>query len=288
MKFSVFTVCTPDYNIPETIKVLKEIGYDGVEWRLTTPPPAGKPENYTYENRYWSYNFSTLDVGKIEADAMGIMSICDAAGLEICSIATYLGLWDTDELEKVCRSAKIMNCRNIRVLAPRFDQKENYRNQFDKAVEQLKNVEKIAKMYDARIIFELHMGYIIPSASAAYRFISGCDPRYMGIIFDPGNMVHEGFENYKLGVELLGEYLAHIHIKNGAWKLSGISEEGAEIWKPTWVPYKKGFANFKELIQVLKHVNYSGYLSVEDFSNEKDTYRTLKENLQYLKQITVT
>ncbi|GIX08239.1 MAG: hypothetical protein KatS3mg115_2642 [Candidatus Poribacteria bacterium] len=42
-------------------------------------------------------------------------------------------------------------------------------------------------------------------------------PEQVGVIHDAGNMVHEGFENYQMGCELLGPYLAHVHVKNAAW-----------------------------------------------------------------------
>lgn len=33
MKYGVFSVSMPEYDPEETLKVLKELGYDGVEWR---------------------------------------------------------------------------------------------------------------------------------------------------------------------------------------------------------------------------------------------------------------
>jgi len=47
--------------------------------------------------------------------------------------------------------------------------------------------------------------------------VSDFDLRYIGIIYDLGNMVHEGYENYKLGLELLGDYLSYVHVKNAVW-----------------------------------------------------------------------
>lgn len=285
MKFGVFTVSTPELNIIETTKVLKEIGYDGVEWRVSSPAPVKKPDDYSYDRRYWSYNLSTLDLQKIYETAVDTKNICDRSGLEIYSLTTYLGPSDIEDIEQVLNAAKVMNCKNIRVNAPKYDEKENYRKLFDRTVAEIKLLEKIAAQYETRVNFEIHMGNIIPSASAAYRLVSNFDPKYIGVIFDPGNMVHEGFENYRLGIELLGEYLACVHIKNAIWKLEEVAENGVDVWKPTWSPLKKGFADIQKLIQVLKDVNYSGYLSIEDFSNEEDTITKLKSNLEFLRSL---
>jgi sugar phosphate isomerase/epimerase len=285
MRFGVFTVSTPEYGIRETVKILKELGYDGVEWRIADPVPFQKPEIYNFDNRYWSYNLSTLDVKKIDIDAAEIKDICDRDNLETCSLTTYLGVCESADIERVMKAANIMECKNIRVNVPAYDEKENYKVIFNKTIENVKLLEELAKKYCVRINFETHMGNIIPSASAAYRFASNFDPKYIGIIFDPGNMVYEGFENYKLGIELLGEYLAHVHVKNSVWKLTDKTSDNVEVWKPIWAPFKKGYADIRKLVHVLKDIGYEGYISVEDFSNEADTYTKLKDNIEFLKSL---
>ena len=67
------------------------------------------------------------------------------------------------------------------------------------------------------------------------------------IFFDPGNMVNEGFEDYQKSFELLGDYIAHIHIKNGILAPDGEDELGACKWKRVWTPLKKGMADLKKL-----------------------------------------
>ena len=51
MKLGVFSVSMPEYDLQETVDILKKIGYDGVEWRVQTIPEK-KPENVVYETRY--------------------------------------------------------------------------------------------------------------------------------------------------------------------------------------------------------------------------------------------
>ncbi|HBP38483.1 MAG TPA: sugar phosphate isomerase/epimerase [Clostridiales bacterium] len=285
MKYSVFSVCTPEYDICDTVQLLKNLGFDGVEWRVADPPPAAKPADYTFEGRYWSYNRSTLDISQIEKEAARIKDICSQAGIEICALATYLGLWDVVDIERALNAAQAMECPSIRVDMPFYDGTENYRSLFSRSAAQVIELAKLAARYQVRINFETHMGNIIPSASAAYRLVSGCDPNHIGIIFDPGNMVYEGFENYRLGIELLGEYLAHVHVKNSLWQLNGTSDDGVNTWNPTWAPFKKGYADLGNLIQVLRESNYSGYLSVEDFSNQEETAAKLKGDLEFLRRL---
>jgi hypothetical protein len=43
-------------------------------------------------------------------------------------------------------------------------------------------------------------------------------------------MAKEGFEDRRIGAELLGPYLAHVHLKNAAFERP---EEGG-VWKSRW------------------------------------------------------
>ncbi|MEZ4633203.1 MAG: hypothetical protein R2880_21235 [Deinococcales bacterium] len=62
-------------------------------------------------------------------------------------------------------------------------------------------------------MIEIHHRTIVPSASAVYRLVSHFDPQHIAVIYDPGNMAYEGFEDYRMGLELWEPYLAHVHLK---------------------------------------------------------------------------
>lgn len=285
MKKGVFTCGTPEYDIYELSGVLRELGYDGVELRIAEPLPDKKPENYTYENRYWTYNKSTLNVHSVEYEVLNAAKVFQKENIEICGLTTYLKFWETDDIRKVLKSADAINCRNIRVFEPFYDGRENYRVLFDKALQQVKVLEAMAKEYNVRINFEIHMNTILPSSSAAYRLVSHFDPKYIGIIFDPGNMVHEGFENYSMGIELLGEYLAHVHVKNAIWKKSETTSNGIDLWKAEWAPLKEGYADLGSFIRLLDEKGYKGYLSLEDFTNQMDTHTKLANYIDFVNMV---
>lgn len=285
MKFSVFTVGTPDYDIKATVQKLKEYGYDGVEWRVGNSI-KNEPEIIPSRDRwYWEYNKSTVDVDSILEEAESIKDICRSHGIEICALATYLQTSETERIEKVLKAAVAMNCPKIRVGIPAYDGKTNYRSLFSKVQEEVEVLEALAKKYNTKINFEIHHGTIIPSASAAYRLVSKFDSRYIGIIYDAGNMVHEGFEQYKMGLELLGEYLDHVHIKSAAWTQVKNPSTGKMEWYGSWTTLEKGQVSFKALLSALKSTDYDNYLSFEDFSNENTTDEKLKGNLEFIKAL---
>lgn len=284
MKFGVFSVSMPEYGIEETVKLLAELGYDGVEWRVQTLPKE-KPAEIPFENRYWVYNKSTLDIATLSDTVSDVKALCDRYGIEIIGLTTYLQPNQPEEVEKVLKAARKIGCRQIRVFPPAYDEKEDYTELFTKTVQQVKKLEELAKAYDTKIVMEIHMNTLISSPSAAYRLLCQSDPRYIGVIFDPGNMVNEGFENYKKSFELLGDYIAHVHVKNGRMVEDGVDELGAMKWKWTWTPLKKGMADLKKLFAVMKEKGYDGTVCIEDFSNEENTHDKLKHNLEYLRQL---
>lgn len=287
MKFGVFSVSMPEYGIEESVRLLKELGYDGVEWRVAEMPEK-EPENVPFALRYWACNKSTLELRSIEAEAAKAKALCDEAGLEIFGLTTYLATNELEPLARVFHAARSIGCRQVRVgLVPYNPAKADapYPVLFARLREDLKAIDALAAETGVKAVLELHMDTLISSPSAAYRALEGFDPARIGLIFDPGNMVNEGFEDYQKSFELLGDYIAHIHIKNGILAPDGEDELGACKWKRVWTPLKKGMADLKKLFAVARKAGYDGTFSIEDFSNDEATPDKLRENIAYLKAL---
>ncbi|MGQ9631726.1 MAG: sugar phosphate isomerase/epimerase family protein [bacterium] len=282
MKYSVFTVMMPEFDPRETVQNLKEAGYDGVEWRVQTIPTNVLPGTPT---SYWGYNKSTIDLATILEKAEEIKSFTEEAGLEIPALAPYLQPNQFSEIKRVMEAAKIMGCPQIRVGVPRYDRSGNYNEIFDSMLKYAEKIEDLARETGVKANFEIHHGTITPSAGLAHRLVSHFDPQYIGVIYDPGNMIHEGRENWRMGMELLGPYLAHVHVKSAAWRILRGEPDGTLVWEATWSPLKYGVANWREIVSDLKAVGYNGYLSFEDFSSEEDTLRKIRSDIAYLKSL---
>lgn len=292
MKLSVYTVSLPEYDIAQSVALVKEMGYDAIEWRVDvtdgeSPLKAmvgNLTEEQKYAYRYWTDNHATLNVNDIKNECLKAKALCDEAGIEICNLATTLR-GEGDTMKNVLEAAAAIGCKTIRGPMATYDPKKPYWEQFDEYRAFLRSCEPLLKQYGVKFLIETHHGMLISSASSAMRVLDGFDPEYFGLIYDPGNMVYEGYENYQLGFEMLGKYLAHVHIKNAALTPAGEDEFGATKYTQSWMPLKKGSANLKALIEALVKVGYDGVLSVEDFSNESPTREKLEDNIAYLKQL---
>ena len=98
-------------------------------------------------------------------------------------------------------------------------------------------------------------------------------------------MVYEGYEQYRLGLEVLGPYLAHVHIKNARWERTGTRADGSVEWRATFAPLRKGIADLSALMRALRAVGYDGWLSFEDFSTERPTAERIVDNLAYVRHL---
>jgi len=275
-KYCVFTVMTPDLELEEVASTLRSLGYEGVEWRVTK---ISKEPPVTID--FWRGNRATVDASKVLEKAPEVKALSDKYDLAIPALGTYVTAKELEEVRRSMEAARIMGCPQIRVGVPKYDGTRNYNELFDETVEDYGKVEALAKKYGVKANMEIHMGNICPSASAARRFLSNFDPKHVGAVYDPGNMVYEGYENWQMGLEILGPYLAHVHVKNSKWEVF-TEEDGVKRWRATSAGMKEGHVYWGEVLAALRKVGYKGWLSFEDFS-KGETKVKLKEDIDYLK-----
>jgi sugar phosphate isomerase/epimerase len=280
MKLSVFTVVTPDLSPEELVDTAKDTGLDGVEWRFKETPEEVKQE----EPSFWGNNLCTIDPNLAPEQMVRFKELTESRGLEIASVTPYLNALNLEETEHVFSTAKLLGAKMIRVGSAGYNGTESYTELFDKTSKYIKEAERMAKQYGVKGIVETHHKTITPSAGLAHRLVSQCDPDHIGVLFDPGNMVHEGFEDFKMGMELLGPYLAHVHVKNAHWKSSGKRGDGTLEWNSEWAPMTEGIVNFTEVFNYLKSVGYDGYLGIEDFSKQYKSKELLQQYAAFVKE----
>ncbi|HEX2742285.1 MAG TPA: sugar phosphate isomerase/epimerase family protein [Rubrobacter sp.] len=273
MKVGVFTVGLPDLTPEEAVREIKDARYDGVEWRVTRVHDEVKGE----EPSFWGNNLCTLRPTDKEAHRARRLS--EEVGLEVPGLGTYVAVGDLEAADEAMRFAVTAGAPQVRVGAGALD--GSYEESFCSAREFLGGVEEMAGSHGVKALVEIHHKTICPSASLAHRLVSAFDPERIGVIFDPGNMAQEGFEDYRIGLELLGPYLAHVHIKNSAFE----RPEGGGVWKPGWAPLEDGVVDFEFLFAALDSVGYDGWLVIEDFSAARPTREALRHNLGFVRTL---
>jgi sugar phosphate isomerase/epimerase len=279
MKISLFTVCLPDHTPEEGAAALASWGFDGVEWRVTAVPAPGEPVV-----SFWKGNRCTLAPETLVDRADEIAVLCRKHKLGMPCLGAYLGYQDAELIERVMQAAARMQVPLVRVSVAKYDGKENYNKLLADAVKGWEKIVALGKKHGVKPVAEIHMGTIITSASAAYRFASHFKPDEMGIIHDCGNMVYEGFENHQMGLEILGPYLAHVHIKNSVWAIQSGDPDGNLRWASGWATLRNGQVNLRDFLKTLRATGYDDWLSLEDFSTVLPLEPRIRDDLAYIKQ----
>ena len=272
MKVGVFTVGLPDLTPEEAVSELKDAGYDGVEWRVTRVPDEARGEKPSF----WGNNLCTLE--PTEEEARRARRISEEVGLEVPGLGTYVAVGDLEAADEAMRFAVTAGAPQVRVGAGAPDGRP-YEELFAAAREFLEGVVDLARSHGVKALIEIHHRTICPSTSLAHRLVSAFDPEFVGVIFDPGNMAQEGFEDYRIGAELLGPHLAHVHIKNSAFERPA----GGGVWEPRWAPLEDGVVDFGLVFEALEHVGYDGWLVMEDFSGVRPSREALRYNLEFVR-----
>lgn len=278
-RYAAFTVMMPEYSLEEAASLLRQMGYDGVEWRVHSVP-AGRSS----DAGFWGANKATIDIGRILDKAKDVRRISEEQNLDIIGLGTYLSYKLIDDVKRCMEAAAIMGAASIRVSPPTYDGSVNYHDLYEEAVEGYSRVVDAAKQFGVRANVELRYSKICSSASLAYRLVSQFDPEYIGVIIDPGNMVTEGYENWQLGLELLGPYLSYIHVKNAIWTENDVLDDRTKLWKTEMAPLREGIVNWRDVLFALSSVGYNGWLSFEDFSTG-DTKEKLENDILYMKSL---
>lgn len=279
MKFSVFTASTPDWTPDEAAQVLSDQGWDGIEWRVVDQASATPPG-------FWAGNRATWPVTGLEDSLDDISRITRESGLEFSGIGGYLRCDDHVGVDRMLAATAELGARQVRVTMPRTDTGADYREVFASARADVERAAKRAGELGVKALIELHHETITPSASAAFRLVDGLDPAHVGVIHDLGNLVIEGQEHALSAFQLLGPYLAHVHVKNVRWVADEAEQsDGSVRWRHEWATLKKGQADVEAYFTALHTFGYDGWVTSEDFSTDVPLAERTAGNLAYLRDV---
>jgi sugar phosphate isomerase/epimerase len=266
IRYSYATVALPTLTPEEAVAHAAAAGYRGLEWKVGEPHAAGNTaEGFLRGNR------CTLALDPADGDRAA--RLCAAAGLAVVGLAPYVPTGDLATLEQVLDVAAAAGAPQVRLQGPRpRPGGPSYRALFAQALGFLDDAQDRATRRGVRIAVELHQNTIFPSASLAHRAVAHFDPAHVGVIYDVGNLVVEGYEDRRIATELLGPYLHHVHLKNAVSLVDG----------PRWTPLDDGAVDVAGVLGHLREIGYGGWVSLEDLSTERDPLSTLRHNAQVL------
>lgn len=279
MKYSVTSVSLPDLDVAETCALLQELGYDGVEWRVRYVPDQAKGQGFNP----WGEHKTDLSPANIGARAGEVARITADYGLEIAAIAANLRCDEYEEVKRLAEGVAKMGRIPIRLGAPDlYDRSQNYNVLYQRALDAYAKALDILRPYGLPALIEIHGGTLMVSASLAHRICSQFPPEEMGVIYDINNMSRDGFETFRLGMELLGPYLQHVHA--GGWRPVARDRQpnGWLKWEFEGCDLADGYMDVPQFMEDLKAVRYQRFITIEDF-RDMDHREKLGPQITFLK-----
>jgi sugar phosphate isomerase/epimerase len=278
LKFALFSGSAPTWTPAELASRLAAQGWDGVEWRVADQQPSEQPQ-------FFAGNLATFPQTNISDHVAEIASVTRGAGLGQPALFTAAALGDEPTLVRMLEAASAAGTGMVRVAVPKTAAGLRYDEQFGETRRHAQAAVRHARRIGVKPLIQIHHGNIVSSPSSARRLLEGLDPQWIGAIHDLGNMSVEGREglgSYTSGMEILGPYMAHVHVKNVVWRPSPPQADGTVDWSWSWAPLATGFGDVKGYFRSLHAVGYSGWVTAENFTTEQPLEERIAGDLAYL------
>jgi len=263
MKICATTVMMPEYDMPETAECLVRLGFDGAEWRCRHIPEGAKGADYSP----WGNVKNDFSPDNLAERGEELVALSKQHDLEIVCLATAMRADELDEVRKVAEGCAMWNIPMFRLGAPRgYNPAEDYSDLVADTIRALGPALDITRQFGVRVLLEIHRNTVTCSASQAWNIVREFDPEDLGVIFDIANMsLGQGHEPTKMGLDLLGDYVAHVHAGGGQPVPAERHERGQLQYRWDTVDLADSIIDVSVFCQELQARNYQGFISVEDF-----------------------
>ncbi len=282
MKISATTVMMPQYDMLEAARLLAELGFAAAEWRCRHIPADQQGHEYSP----WGMVKNDFSPANLATRGAELVEVSRETGLAIAGLATAMSATELDEVRLVAKGCAQWGIPWFRIGAPRaYDPAENYHQLLDDTVRAFDEALQITRSYGIKVLLEIHRHTVACSASQAYLVVRHFDPADLGVIFDIANMsLGQGHEPTAMGLDLLGDYVSHVHAGGGQPVAGERGAQGQLLWDWEVTDLANSVIDVPLFCQQLKDRDYQGYLSVEDF-RPLDVVEKLRTQINFLRSL---
>jgi len=225
-----------------------ELGFDGIDIIIR-------------EGQSWCQDSDFLD------SVPAFCEVVRGAGLKAYSASTD---WTHEEVPRLDEAYRLFQDNGIlmfRFWLQRYQGPGSFRNDHARCLRTMDIIEKFGQRYRVKALLQTHGWNMTWSPEAAYDMVKGFDPAAIGVHYDPGNMIaQEGFTLPEKAVDLLGEYLSYVGVKNAGWFCAPDSAKGQSLtWRPAWTHLAEGIVDWRAVLDALCKAQYKGPLCMHNF-----------------------
>lgn len=270
LKLAFSTNAFRRYSIEESIKIISEIGYEGIELMCDEPhayPPISKDKVNSIKN--------SLLENKTNISNLNAFMMCAVGDFHHPS-------WiESDPKLRKMRISHTINCIKLAgQLGARTVSTEPggplegmpREKAYDAFEDGLNEVLPTAEKNRVTLLIEPEPGLLIENSSQFLNFISRFNSKYLGLNFDIGHFYCVGEDPASL-IKSLRDFLVHIHLED-------ISTDRIHHHL---IP-GRGSINFNEIFSALNSIDYKGFVTIELYPYLDNPISAAIEALAFLRK----
>jgi len=219
------------------------------------------------------------------------VEILNSKGLAVPMITSSITSADEKYAEEIFKTASGCNVKFIKLGYWRYEGfgkiKEQIRRVRD---ENLKGICKLSEEYNVTAGLHIHSGnFLTSNAAIVHLLLRDYDPKNLCAYIDPGHMAVEGgLAGWKIGMDILQEYIRMVAVKDFGWFKVSDPTTGENRWRVRTVPLSEGLVPWAEVFSYLKQIGFDGPVSIHSEYHDVDfegLINRTESDLRYLKEI---
>jgi L-ribulose-5-phosphate 3-epimerase len=246
-----------DLSIMDKFKLLKDLGYDGVE--LDSPDKLDMKEVLaardktglelpgTVNSMHWKLPLSDPDPKKREE----------------CVKSIEKALWDT----------KAYGGTTVLVVPGVVNANVSYGEAYERSQAEIRKLLPVTEKTGVKIAFENVWNQFLLSPLEAARYVDEFKHPMVGWYFDVGNVLRYSWP--VSWIEGLNKRILKLDLKEFSFKKQ--NDEG--LWKGFQVEFFEGDCNWPEVNKALQKIGYSGWASAEVSGGDRKRLLTIREKM---------
>lgn len=269
MKLAFSTNAFTRVSLLEAFRIIREIGYDGVEIMADRP-------------HLWPGDFSERDLVTVSETVRKLgLSLCNINGFMMKAINDiHHPSWiEPEEKDRTLRSAHTKACirmaRDLGVPSVSTEPGGPLGHvDRDLALEWftlgMKDSASLAASMNVKLLIEPEPGLLFEDLAETVEFVRACEEEALGINFDLGHFFCIGRDPARL-IREYPDYLSHVHIE----------DIGEDRVHRHLIP-GQGAMDFSSIFQALHEVGYEGFITVELYPYEDRPADAAQSAFRYL------
>ena len=274
MKLAYSTNAFKRYSLNEAIRMIAEIGYEGIELLCDTPhayPPAFQDKEIdSFKNQIAKFR---LDISNLNAFTLySISDVYHPSWIEDDKASRELRITHTINCIKL---AKKIGAKNLSTEpgGPISESKTNIKYLENLFMEGLNRVVPIAEQENIIILIEPEPNLLLENSNQFLNFIENLSTDNVRLNFDIGHFYCVGEDPTDL-IYKLSEYIEHFHLADIA----------SNRIHNHLIP-GEGSINFRSVFKAIEAIGYKGFVTVELYPYQLCPKEAGKKAYEYLYRI---